>query len=58
MSHGVAFFNRFRDLTAAGFWTSKMGIDDLGYMGNVSVPSWNGCPDDVLRRLGLPTGGD
>jgi hypothetical protein len=58
MSHGVAFFNRFRDLTAAGFWTSKMGIEDLGYIGNVAVPDWNGCPDDVLRRLGLPTGGD
>lgn len=58
MSHGVAFFNRFRDLTAAGFWTSKMGIDDLGYIGNVSVRSWNGCPDEVLRRLGLPSSGD
>jgi hypothetical protein len=58
LSHGVAFFNRFRDLTAAGFWTSKMGIEDLGYIGNVAVPDWNGCPDDVLRRLGLPTGGD
>jgi len=58
MSHGVTFFNRFRDLTAAGFWTSKMGIDDLGYIGNVAVPAWNGCPDEVLRRLGLPTAGD
>jgi hypothetical protein len=56
MSHGVAFFNRFRDLTAAGFWTSRIGIDDLGYIGNVAVPAWDGCPDEVLRRLGLATG--
>ena len=34
LSHGVAFFNSFRDLTAAGFWTSKMGIEDLQYKGN------------------------
>jgi hypothetical protein len=56
-SHGVAFFNRFRDLTAAGFWTSKMGIEDLGYIGNVSNPGWDGCPSEVLQRLGLPTDG-
>ncbi len=36
-AHGVAFFNSFRDLTAAGFWTTRMGIDDLQYMGNRSV---------------------
>ena len=35
-SHGVAFFNSFRDLTASGFWTSKMGMSDLGYMGKPS----------------------
>src|SRR4051812_34989060 len=40
MSHGVAFFNSFRDLTASGFWTSKMGIKDLAYMGNVYVAEW------------------
>ena len=53
MSHGVAFFNSFRDLTASGFWTSKMGIKDLGYMGNVFVPEWKGCPDEVMKKLGL-----
>jgi gluconate 2-dehydrogenase gamma chain len=34
MQPGVAFFNKMRDLTAIGFFTSKMGIDDLGYKGN------------------------
>jgi hypothetical protein len=53
MSHGVAFFNSFRDLTASGFWTSKMGIKDLAYMGNVYVPEWKGCPDEALKKLGL-----
>ena len=56
MSHGVAFFNTFRDLTASGFWTSKMGIKDLQYIGNVFVPEWKGCPDEVLKKLGVTRG--
>ena len=52
-AHGVAFFNSFRDLTAAGFFSSKMGVDDLKYMGNVVVAEWKGCPDEALKRLGV-----
>jgi hypothetical protein len=43
-SHAVDFFNFFRDLTATGFYTSKIGIADLGYLGNRPFP-WQGCPD-------------
>jgi hypothetical protein len=53
MSQGVAFFNLFRDLVASGFWTSKMGMDDIGYRGNTFVAEWNGCPPEVLAKLGL-----
>jgi hypothetical protein len=53
LSHGVAFFNSFRDLTASGFWTTRMGIDDLQYLGNRSVARWNGCPDAALEQLGV-----
>ena len=52
-AHGVAFFNSFRDLTAAGFWTSRIGIADLQYMGNRSVAQWRGCPDEALKKLGV-----
>ena len=52
-AHGVAFFTSFRDLTAAGFWTTRMGIDDLQYLGNRSVARWNGCPDAALKKLGV-----
>jgi gluconate 2-dehydrogenase gamma chain len=52
-SHGVAFFSRFRDIVATGFWTSKMGIQDLQYMGNVPNPSWEGCPDSCYAHLGV-----
>jgi hypothetical protein len=53
LSHGVAFFTSFRDLTATGFFTSKIGFDDLRYMGNEFVTEWKGCPAEALRRLGL-----
>jgi hypothetical protein len=53
LSHGVAFFNQFRDLVASGFWSSKMGMEDLRFMGNTVVPVWNGCPDDAMRHLGV-----
>jgi hypothetical protein len=52
-AHGVAFFNSFRDLTASGFWSSKMGVADLQYTGNVMVPEWTGCPPEALKKLGL-----
>ncbi len=59
MSHGVAFFNRFRDLTASGFWSTEMGINDLQYQGNTVVPEWTGCPEEALRHVGvIPPEGD
>jgi gluconate 2-dehydrogenase gamma chain len=53
LTQGVAFFRMFRDLTASGFWTSKMGITDLQYKGNTLVAEWKGCPDEQLKKLGL-----
>lgn len=53
LAQGAAFFAGFRDLVATGFFTSKIGIDDLGYKGNVPNPGWNGCPPECLEHLGL-----
>ena len=52
MQAGVAFFNTMRDLTACGFFTSKIGLEDLGYMGN-RPNQWNGVPQEVLDQYGL-----
>ena len=49
MSQGVAFFNLLRNLVATGFYTSEMGVKDVGYIGNVPT-QWNGVPDDVLKQ--------
>lgn len=53
LSHGVAFFTRMRDLTASGFWSSRLGVDDLEYTGNTMIPAWYGCPDEQLEQLGV-----
>ncbi len=49
---GVGFFNTMRNLTLTGYYTSKMGIEDLGYQGN-RPNIWNGVPDDVLKDHGM-----
>jgi len=45
--HWVAFFNRFRDLTVSGFFSSKMGVADLPYLGNKAVAEWKGTDPKV-----------
>lgn len=52
MQQGVAFFNTMRDLTACGFFTSEIGIKDLGYAGN-KPNQWDGVPQDVLDQYNL-----
>ncbi len=53
LSDGVSFFNHFRDLTSSGFWTSRVGVKDLRYIGNTFNPNWNGCPPEALAKLGV-----
>jgi gluconate 2-dehydrogenase gamma chain len=50
---GVAFFNQFRDLTASGFYSSRIGVQDLRYVGNTFVSEWKGCPPEALAKLGV-----
>jgi hypothetical protein len=47
----AAFFTKFRDLTLNGFYSSKMGIADLPYLGNTAVPEWKGCDPAVWAKL-------
>lgn len=52
MKQGVSFFSLMRNLTATGFYTSEIGVKDIGYMGN-RPNQWNGVPPDVLKQYGL-----
>jgi len=52
MEPGVSFFSLMRNLTASGFYTSEIGIKDIGYMGN-QPNRWQGVPADVLKQYGM-----
>jgi len=47
----ATFFTKIRDLTASGFFSSKMGVADLPYLGNVAVSEWKGCDPAVWARI-------
>jgi gluconate 2-dehydrogenase gamma chain len=44
LSPGVSFFAFVRGLTCDAFYTSKIGIADLQYIGNTALPDFPGCP--------------
>lgn len=50
---GVQYFNQLRDFTASGFFSSQMGVKDIGYIGNTAVAEWHGCPKPALDHLGV-----
>lgn len=48
----IQFFALMRNLTVTGYYTSKVGIADLGYKGN--MPNvWDGVPQEVLDKHGV-----
>ena len=52
LKHGVAFFSLMRNLTLTGYYTTEMGIKELGYAGN-QPNVWDGVPQEVLDEHGL-----
>ena len=52
-TQAAQFFDRVRDLTAEGFYTTDAGMKDIGYVGNVALASFDGPPPAVLKHLGL-----
>lgn len=47
------FFSRFRDLTAGGFYTTPVGMKDIGYTGNTPLARFDGPPIEALKKAGL-----
>lgn len=52
-AEAAAFFARFRDLTAGGFYTTPEGSRDIGFVGNVPSVSFDGPPPQVLKIVGV-----
>jgi hypothetical protein len=53
LAAGTAWFSRFRSSVGSAFFSSAMGWQDLRYVGNVFNPSWDGCPEETTRKLGV-----
>jgi gluconate 2-dehydrogenase gamma chain len=53
LAAGASWFSSFRDFTATGFFSSEIGVTDIGYMGNTAVMEWTGCPAENYTRLGV-----
>lgn len=51
-TQGASFFTQMRNLTLTGFFTTKVGFDALGYVGN-TPNQWDGVPQDVLDKYGF-----
>ncbi|HUQ64568.1 MAG TPA: gluconate 2-dehydrogenase subunit 3 family protein [Flavitalea sp.] len=52
MQQGVSFFSLMRNLTVTGFYTTKIGYEDVGFMGN-RPNQWNGVPPEVLKQYNV-----
>ena len=48
---GAEFFALLRGWTVDAFYSSKAGVEDLGYVGNTAIAEFNGCPDEVVKKL-------
>jgi len=48
----VNFFSLMRNLVLTGYFTSEVGIKELGYQGN-QPNVWDGVPSDVLKEHGF-----
>lgn len=52
-AEAARFFSKFRDLAAGGFFTTPVGMHDIGYRGNVPLTTFEGPPIEALRKAGL-----
>lgn len=53
LKSAARFFDKVRDLTTTAFYTTREGMEDIGYIGNVPLASWGLPPDEALRHVGL-----
>jgi len=44
LSQGISFFAVLRNMTVDGYFTSEIGIKDIGYVGNKYLRNFPGCP--------------
>ena len=51
LAAGVSFFALLRAWTVDAFYSSRAGVQDLGYLGNTAVAEFPGCPEAVVKQM-------
>lgn len=51
--HAAAFFSKVRNMTAAGYFTTRQGMAWVGYIGNTPSLEFPPPPAATLKKLGL-----
>lgn len=49
IAHGIKFFSLIRNLVVTGYYTTKVGFDDLGVTSNFAN-IWDGVPEEILAN--------
>jgi len=49
----AAFFAKFRNITAGGYYATKQGMKDIGFVGNVPLARWDGPSPSIKARLAV-----
>jgi hypothetical protein len=52
-ARAARFFARYRDLTSGAYYTTPAGRQDLQYVGNTPLATFDGPPIEVLKQVGL-----
>lgn len=52
-ANAAKFFATFRNLVTSGFYTTPVGMKDVGFTGNVALARFPDAPKEALEKLGL-----
>ena len=53
LKKAASFFKRFRSLAASAYYGTDAGWKAIGYVGNISLATFDGPPPEVLEKLGV-----
>jgi hypothetical protein len=53
LERATKFFTRCRALVAAAYYTTPIGMRDIGYVGNTPLTKFDGPPKEVLDKIGV-----
>ena len=47
------FFRQFRSIASGGYYATEAGWKAIGFVGNLTMPTFDGPPPEVLAQVGV-----